>query len=88
LKRNNQAVTLKNSIQGFKESTSLLARLKPFLSVLRLLALSSLIVAMARPRTVDISNQNDKGNRYRYYGRCFWSMLKRFEPNRMEALKG
>jgi Ca-activated chloride channel family protein len=49
-----------SSIQGFKESTSLLARLKPFLSVLRLLALSSLVVAMARPRTVDISNQNKR----------------------------
>ena len=57
-KRNKQSATLKiSSIQGFKATPSLLAKLKPFLSVFRLLALSSLIVAMARPRTVDISNK-------------------------------
>jgi Ca-activated chloride channel family protein len=49
-------VTLKiSSIKG-KSSESLL-KLKPYLSVFRLVALSSLIVAMARPRTVDISNK-------------------------------
>jgi Ca-activated chloride channel family protein len=91
LKRNNQAVTLKiSSIQGFKESTSLLARLKPFLSVLRLLALSSLIVAMARPRTVDISNQTKttKGIDIVMAVDVSGSMLaKDLKPNRMEALK-
>ena len=58
LKRNHQSATLKiSSVEGFKGSNTLLVRLKPFLGVLRLLALSSLIVAMARPRTVDISNK-------------------------------
>jgi Ca-activated chloride channel family protein len=49
-------VTLKiSSIKGFKSSESLL-RLKPYLSVFRLVALSSLIVAMAKG-PVDISNK-------------------------------
>ena len=57
-KRNEQSATLKmSSLQGFRGAESLLAKLKPGLDVLRLLALSSLIVAMARPRTVDISNK-------------------------------
>ncbi|MFT7334168.1 MAG: Ca-activated chloride channel family protein [Porticoccaceae bacterium] len=90
-KRNNQAVTLKiSSIQGFKGSTSVLARLKPFLSVFRLLALSSLIIAMARPRTVDISNQTKttKGIDIVMAVDVSGSMLaKDLKPNRMEALK-
>jgi Ca-activated chloride channel family protein len=90
-KRNNQAVTLKiSSIQGFKGSTSVLARLKPFLSVFRLLALSSLIIAVARPRTVDISNQTKttKGIDIVMAVDVSGSMLaKDLKPNRMEALK-
>ena len=58
LKRNKQTTSLKmSSLKGFQNSSSFLAKLQPFLYVLRLLALSSLIVAMARPRTVDISNK-------------------------------
>ncbi|MFQ3173430.1 MAG: Ca-activated chloride channel family protein [Flavobacterium sp.] len=90
-KGKDQAVTLKiSSIQGFKGSASLLARLKPFLSVFRLLALSSLIVAMARPRTVDISNQTKttKGIDIVMAVDVSGSMLaKDLKPNRMEALK-
>ena len=57
-KRKEQSATLKmSSTQGFKGSSSLATRLKPLLNVLRILALSSLIIAMARPRTVDVSNQ-------------------------------
>ena len=57
-KRNQESATLKiSSLQGFKGSNSFMAKLKPVLNVLRLLALSSLIVAMARPRTVDVSNK-------------------------------
>ena len=57
-KRNEQSATLKiSSTQGFKGSNSLITKFKPVLNVLRIVALSSLIIAMARPRTVDISNQ-------------------------------
>jgi Ca-activated chloride channel homolog len=57
---------------------------------LRLLALSSLIVAMARPRTVDISNKTKttKGIDIVVAVDVSGSMLaKDFKPNRMEALK-
>ena len=90
-KRNQQAATLKiSSIQGFKTSTSFLPKLKPYLSVLRLLALSSLIVALARPRTVDISNKTKttKGIDIVMAVDVSGSMLaKDLKPNRMEALK-
>lgn len=90
-KRNHQSATLKmSSIEGFKGSTSFLARMKPFLSVFRLLALSSLIVAMARPRTVDISNKTKttKGIDIVMAVDVSGSMLaKDLKPNRMEALK-
>ena len=91
LKRNQQSATLKiSSIKGFKSSQSFWVKLKPYLSVLRLLALSSLIVAMARPRTVDISNKTKttKGIDIVMAVDVSGSMLaKDLKPNRMEALK-
>lgn len=90
-KRRQQAPTLKiSSVSGFRNSQSVLARLKPYLFVLRLLALSSLIIAMARPRTVDISNQTKttKGIDIVMAIDVSGSMLaKDLKPNRMEALK-
>jgi Ca-activated chloride channel family protein len=43
--------------QRFWGEYIIIAKLKPLLSVLRLIGLSSLIIALARPRTVDISNK-------------------------------
>lgn len=90
-KGNHQTATLKiSSLQGFKRSKSVLVRLKPMLNVFRLLALSSLIVAMARPRTVDVSNKTKttKGIDIVMAVDVSGSMLaKDLKPNRMEALK-
>lgn len=90
-KRNEQSATLKmSSLKGFKASSSLLAKLKPFLFVLRLLALASMIVALARPRTVDISSKTKttKGIDIVLAIDVSSSMLARdLKPNRMEALK-
>ena len=90
-KRKQQSATLKiSSVKGFKAQKSLLAKLKPFLFVLRLLALSSLIIAMARPRKVDISSQtkSTKGIDIVMAIDVSGSMLaKDLYPNRMEALK-
>ena len=90
-KKNQQSATLKiSSIQGFKNSKSLLVKLKPILNVFRVLALSSLIVAMARPRTVDVSNRTKttKGIDIVMAVDVSGSMLaKDLKPNRMEALK-
>lgn len=90
-KRKQQSATLKmSSIKGFQTQKSLVAKLKPYLFVLRLLALSSLIIAMARPRKVDISSQtkSTKGIDIVMAMDVSGSMLaKDLKPNRMEALK-
>jgi len=90
-KRNQQTATLKmSSLQGFKGTESLLTKLKPGLDVLRLLALSLLIVALARPRTVDISNKTKttKGIDIVLAIDVSGSMLARdLKPDRMQALK-
>jgi Ca-activated chloride channel family protein len=90
-KRNEQTATLKmSSLQGFKTSKSFLTKLKPFLFVFRLLALSSLIIAMARPRTVDVSSKTKttKGIDIVMAIDVSGSMLaKDLKPNRMEGLK-
>jgi Ca-activated chloride channel family protein len=89
--KNHQSATLKiSSIKGFKSSPSFFAKMKPYLSVFRLVALSSLIVALARPRTVDISNRTKttKGIDIVMAVDVSGSMLaKDLKPNRMEALK-
>ena len=90
-KRNQQTAHLKiSSIEGFKHSKSILAKLKPALFVLRVLALSALIVAMARPRTVDVSSKTKttKGIDIVMAIDVSGSMLaKDLKPNRMEGLK-
>lgn len=90
-KRNELSATLKiSSLKGFKATTSTLAKLKPVLFLMRLLALSAIIIAMARPRTVDISNETKttKGIDIVMAVDVSGSMLaKDLKPNRMEALK-
>jgi Ca-activated chloride channel family protein len=90
-KRKKQTATLKiSSLKGFKNTKSVLTKLKPMLFVFRLLALSSLIIAMARPRTVDVSSKTKttKGIDIVMSVDVSGSMLaKDFKPNRMEALK-
>ena len=89
--KNSHSATLKmSSLQGFKQSKSLLTKLKPALFVMRILALSALIIALARPRTVDISSQTKttKGIDIVLAIDVSSSMLaKDLKPNRMEALK-
>ena len=91
LKRDQQTATLKiSSTEAFSGSKSFFVKLYPFLGVFRLLALTALIVAMARPRTVDISNKTKttKGIDIVMAIDVSGSMLaKDLKPNRMEALK-
>ena len=90
LNRNKQSATLTmSSLKGF-QTNSVLPKLKPFLFVFRILALSSLIVAMARPRTVDVSSKTKttQGIDIVMAVDVSGSMLaKDLKPNRMEALK-
>lgn len=90
LKRKNQVATLQmSSLQGFQDNT-ILPKLKPLLLVFRLVALAAIIVALARPRTVDISTRTktNKGIDIVMAIDISASMLaKDLKPNRLEALK-
>ena len=88
-KRDQQNASLKmSSTQGFKKST--LAKLRPLLFILKMLALVLLTIAMARPRTVDVTTKVKKteGIDIIMAVDISASMLARdLEPNRLEALK-
>jgi Ca-activated chloride channel homolog len=90
-KRKQHSATLKvSSLQGFKISGSALPKLKPLLFALRMLALSALIVAMARPQSTDVTNKSrtTRGIDIVMAIDVSGSMLaKDLKPNRMEALK-
>ena len=78
-----------SSVKGFSHS-SMLTKLKPGLFILRLLALSAIIVAMARPQTEDISTRTKttKGIDIVMAIDVSSSMLARdLKPNRLSALK-
>ncbi|PHS67303.1 MAG: aerotolerance regulator BatA [Flavobacterium sp.] len=91
LKRKQQTATLKiSNLQGFKTSKNWLAKLRPMLFVLRLFTVALIIVAMARPRTVDESTRikTTKGIDIVIAIDVSASMLARdLKPNRLEALK-
>jgi Ca-activated chloride channel family protein len=90
-KRNYQTATLSiSSLAGFKSSKNWLAKIRPALFVLRLIALALIITAMARPRTVDESTRvkTTKGIDIIIAIDVSASMLARdLKPNRLEALK-
>jgi Ca-activated chloride channel family protein len=78
------------TIRGFKVQPSFLAKLKPLLYVLRLLAIALLLVALARPRNVSVSKRTktNKGIDIVMAIDVSGSMLaKDLQPNRLEALK-
>jgi len=90
-KRKQQTAELQiSSIKGFKTKKNWLAKLKPLLFALRVLALSALIIALSRPRTVDESTRikTTKGIDIVMAIDVSASMLARdLKPNRLEALK-
>jgi Ca-activated chloride channel family protein len=90
-KRKQQTASLKiSSIKGFKTGKNWLARLRPMLFILRLLAMSAIIVAMTRPRTVNETTKikTSQGIDIVMAIDVSASMLARdLKPNRLEALK-
>lgn len=90
-KNKEEKPTLKiSSLKGFQNTKSILPKLQPWLLGFRLLALGALIIALARPRTVDVSNKtnNTNGIDIVIASDVSGSMLaKDLKPNRMEALK-
>lgn len=88
-KKQTAALTV-SSLNGFKAAPSMLAKLKPVLFALRLLALGCIIVGLARPRKVDINNKirSTMGIDIVMAIDVSGSMLaKDLKPNRLEALK-
>lgn len=90
-KRNKQMAELKiSTTKGFKVKSGFLPKLRPVLFLLRLLALSFIIVAMARPRTVNVSTEtsSSQGIDIVMAIDVSASMLARdLQPNRLDALK-
>lgn len=78
------------NLNNFKTGTSILSRLKPLLNIFRLLALTALIIALARPRNVSVSKRTktNRGIDIVMAIDVSASMLaKDLKPNRLEALK-
>jgi len=90
-KYNQQTAELKiSSLKGFKVTNSITPKFRHLLFALRLLALASLIIAMARPRTSDVSTKTKttRGIDIVIAIDVSASMLaKDLRPNRLEALK-
>jgi len=91
LTQNNDSARLTiPSTKGFEAAPSILSKLKPLLHVLRILALTLLIIALARPRNVSVSKRTktNKGIDIVMAIDVSASMLARdLKPNRLEALK-
>ncbi|NOY47395.1 MAG: VWA domain-containing protein [Chlorobi bacterium] len=91
LKHKKQTAEFKiSSIKGFKTGSSWLPKLKHLMFVLRLCALALLILALARPQTVDVSTKTKttRGIDIVMAIDVSASMLaKDLKPNRLEALK-
>ncbi len=89
--RKKQSATLKmSSLKGFETTNSFLGKLKPLLFVLRLGALSLIIIGMARPQSVDVTSRikSTQGVDIVIAVDVSGSMLaKDLKPNRLEALK-
>ncbi len=88
-KKDSATLTI-TSTKGFEFRPSILTKLKPLLYILRLLAMSLLIIALARPRNVSVSKRTktNKGIDIVMAIDVSASMLARdLKPNRLEALK-
>jgi Ca-activated chloride channel family protein len=89
-KRNEETASLKISNTSGFSSGDLLPKLKPVLFALRLIALTAIITAMARPQTEDISSRTKttRGIDIVMAIDVSSSMLARdLKPNRLSALK-
>ena len=89
-KRKEETASLKISSLNAFTASQLLPKLKPLLFAMRLLALTAIIVAMARPQTEDISTRTKttKGIDIVMAIDVSSSMLARdLKPNRLAALK-
>ena len=85
-----QPVLKISSLKGFQQKSSFLAKLQPFLFVLKLLSLSLIILALSRPQTMDVSTRTktNKGIDIVMAIDISSSMLAQdLKPNRLSSLK-
>lgn len=91
IKRNRQIAELRiSTVQGFKAQRSILPALRHSLFVLRILALAFFIIAMAKPRSTDVSTRSSstQGIDIVLSIDVSASMLARdLKPNRLDALR-
>ncbi len=90
VRKKDTAVLTVSSVKGFEAKKSFLPKLKPLLYFFRLLAITLLLLAMARPRNVSVSKKvkSNRGIDIVMAIDVSASMLARdLKPNRLEALK-
>jgi len=90
IRKNDSAALTIASTKGFTVAPSIVSKLKPLLGVLRLTAITLLIIALSRPRIVEVSShtKTNKGIDIVMAIDVSASMLARdLKPNRLEALK-
>ena len=89
-RKKSQAVLKISSLNGFRAKSSFLAQLQPALFVLRILSLVMIVMALARPQTMDVSTRTrtNKGIDIVMAIDISSSMLAQdLKPNRLAALK-
>ncbi|MFL2577811.1 MAG: vWA domain-containing protein [Flavobacteriaceae bacterium] len=89
-RKRSQAALKISSLNGFHLKSSFLARLQPFLFLLRIFSLALIIFALARPQTTDVSTRTktNKGIDIVMAIDVSSSMLAQdLKPNRLTALK-
>ena len=89
-RKKTQAVLKISSLNGFRVKSSFLARLQPLLFILRIFSLVFIVVALARPQTMDVSTRTktNKGIDIVMAIDISSSMLAQdLKPNRLIALK-
>tara|TARA_A100001011_G_C14227975_1_gene807457 strand:- start:277 stop:1281 length:1005 start_codon:yes stop_codon:yes gene_type:complete len=89
-RKHTQPVLKISSLNGFQQKPSILARLQPLLFVFRILSLTLIIMALARPQTMDVSTRTktNKGIDIVMAIDVSSSMLAQdLKPNRLKALK-
>ena len=89
-RKHTQPVLKISSLYGFQQKPSILARLQPLLFIFRLLSLTLIIMALARPQTMDVSTRTktNKGIDIVMAIDVSSSMLAQdLKPNRLTALK-
>ena len=89
-RKHTQPVLKISSLYGFQQKPSILARLQPLLFIFRFLSLALIIMALARPQTMDVSTRTktNKGIDIVMAIDVSSSMLAQdLKPNRLKALK-